>query len=758
VRVEKLEVILNVITTEPYLSLPFSGRIGGSIFRRIKMLKQIKILMILITILMIFSVSAFADTTIHIDYPKNNQYLIQGTNVSVRASVYDDQNGQIRSGIQWFYDNARLNGDSDTKSIILNTVAAGDTETHIVKAVYNNRNTDINIHIYNQPIIEKAVNYIKSLQTSAGSFGGYDGNCYLTASLGQSGVDVRNFKTGTSTYVDYLKTLTIDENTSTGELTKLIFTLTSIGEDPTNFNGKNIVKLLLDKQQSNGSFGAGAFTDAFAVISLNKAGVVIPKQAELRAYFEGLTYENGIYKGAYGTDIDTTARIVRALKILGCDNQNSVIQNALTAIRNAQDAEGVIQSWGTANYDTSSEVVMMLSELGINPTQGVWNKNGKTLISAIVSNQDADGSFKNGYDKKYSSYEALLALTQYYFTFNTPINNQTSHSNNNSNNVSAENLGDIRVGVSVIGKDGEVLYPKANKSLKNSDTFGQTALQALVATGLTYKTKNDNAYISEIAGVKESVSSTAGWKYKVNGTTPSASAKNYTLKDDDNVVWFWVETFTQDKPSLSDEKPSPKEIQALPKLTEKEGQKVIFNDVKGNNYDWAREQIEFISSKGIAAGTGAGNFEPARKVTREEFTKMVVSMLGIRADDVQKTQFDDDSSISSWAKGYIKKAKELGIINGYDGNSIKPRQAITREEMAVILIRALQQQKKIKLVEDINDLRFTDTKTISSWARNYMTTAVNYELIKGQPGNVLESKSSATRAETAVVIFRAFQL
>ena len=720
--------------------------------------KQIKMAFLSLIILMISQISAFADTTIHIDYPKNNQNLIKGENISVRASVYDDQNGQISSDIQWFYDNVQLNGDSDTKSIILDSVDSGEKEMHVVKAVYNDLNTEINIHIYNQPIIEKAVSYIKSLQTSTGGFGGYDGNCYLASSLGQSGVDVRSFKTGISTYVDYLKMLTIDGNTSTGELTKLIFTLATIGEDSTNFNGKNIVQLLLDKQQGNGSFGAGEFTDAFAVISLNKAGVTIPKQAELRAYFEGLTYESGIYNGAYGADIDTTARIVRALKILGCDNQNLIIQNALTAIRNAQDADGVIYSWGTANYDTSSEVVMMLSDLGINPTLGQWNRNGKTLISAIVSNQDTDGSFKNDYDKKYSSYEALLALTQYYFTFNTPINNQAFNSNNNSNNGSGENLGDIRVGVSVIGKDGEVLYPKTNKTLKTSDAFGKTALQALAATGLTYKTKNDNAYISEIAGLKESVSSTAGWKYKVNGITPSAAAKSCTLKADDDVIWFWVETFTQDKLGLSDEKLSPAEVQVSTTPAENEGKKVIFNDVKGNNYDWAREQIEFIASKGIVAGTGSGNFEPERKVTREEFIKMVVSMMEIRADEVQKTQFDDDSSISGWAKGYILKAKELGIINGYDDNSIKPKQVITREEMAVILIRALKQQKKITLVEDTNNLKFTDAQDISSWARDYIATAVNYGLIKGQTGNILEGKNSATRAETAVVIFRAFKL
>ena len=426
---------------------------------------------------------------------------------------------------------------------------------------------------YKDPVIEKAVTYIKSLQTIEGDFGKYDGHYYLAASLGQAGEELK------SSYIDYLKTLTVDLDTSAGDLTKLIYTLSSIGENPSNFNGKDIVKILLEKQQKNGSFGAGEAGDAFVVISLKNAGIAIPKQTEMRTYFEGLTYENGLFKYPTGTDIDTTARIVRALKILGADNNSSIIKNALDAIHKAQNENGIIESWGAPNYDSTAEVVMMLVDLGIDPTVGEWDKNGKNLITAVVDNQEANGSFKSAWDAKYSSYEALQALLKYHQTFNKTVVNKDSNQNSvdSSNAINAYDK-DVNVTVSVIGKNGEVLFPKTKLSLKDDAKYGKTVLQTLEQAGISFKTKNDNLYVSEIAGLKESISSTAGWKYKVNGASPSVSAVKCVLKDDEKVEWFWVDDYMQDQTKSKES---------------------AYEDVSNENLEWAKKEIEYLAEKGI---------------------------------------------------------------------------------------------------------------------------------------------------------------
>ena len=726
------------------------------------MIKQINKIILALTILLLTAVSVFANTTINIDYPRNDQYLIGGNNISVAASVYKDD-ARVDSDIDWFYDGEKQNYDEDEIIISLEELDDGEIDNQVIKAVYGDTSVQINIKLYNESTIEKTIAYLKSLQTSDGSFNGYDGHYYLAAASGFAGFDVRSYKTGASSYNDYLKTLTFDENSTTGDLMKAIFALSYIGENPSDFNGKDIVQLLLDKQQEDGTFGGGDFTDAAVVIALNNAGVAIPQSAELKQHFEGLNYSGGLYSGAWGTDIDTTTRIVRALKILGANNNDSIIVNAIAGIKSAQADTGAIASWGSVNYDTTSEVVMMLCDLGINPTEGTWNINGKNLVTSILSNQDTDGSFKNDWDKKYSTYEALMALSDYFYTFNTPLTqNSGSHNNSDGGSQTSNNEKSISISVSVIGKNSNTLYPKTIKTIKSNDTFGLTALQALAATGLSYKAKNDNSYVSEVDGLKESTTTTAGWKYKVNGTVLGKAAKNCTLSDGDAVVWFWVNDYTEGESNASENSTKLSTSEDSSKIAVQEGsttsekKQTSFNDVTDKNFTWAKKEIEFLAEKGIINGNGNKNFEPNRSISREEFVKMMLLGIGEDAALTEGTQFADDSSISEWAKGYIHSAKKLGIIKGDDKNLFSPKQEITREEAAVILIRTLKIKNMLKS-DGSSNIDFKDKDSISSWAKDAILDAAKAGLIKGQPDGNFVGKNHMTRADTAVMLYRSLQ-
>lgn len=718
--------------------------------------KQKLLLVLSLIVIMFISFSAFAETQVQIKWPNNHQHLVHNNQIAVTADVYDTVSGAVYSGIQWYYDGVLVEGNTDTQTFVLGTVGVNQKQTHVIKAVYNGMFDEINVNLYNELVIINAVNYVKTLQTDEGSFQAWCGH-NLAASLGDAGIDLRILKKGTNSYVDYLK-LHIDEDgyTSSNGLITLINTLASIGENPRNFDGKDIVKRLLDKQQENGSFGATSeYSEAMAVIGLHKAGVTIPKQAELRDYFEGLTYRNGLVVERWNmVSEDSTAAIVRALKILGADNNHPIIQGALDAFQSSLSPEGIIVgSWGP-NYDTTSEVVMMLADLGINPTQGVWNKNGKTPISAILSNQDANGSFKN----EFSTYEALSALTKYYYTFNSPLS--SGNSNPGGPSGSGSNVSNsITVKVSVVGKNGEVLYPKASISISADSKFGSTALQALEQTGLPYKTKNDNSYVYEIAGLKEDISSTAGWKFKVNGVTPNTAAKNCTLNNGDEVVWFWVQDYMQDQPDSGYVEDNPEIIPASPEIIDSNEIQVVFTDVTDNEYGWAKDEIQYLAARGIVNGTGNGKYDPEKPITREEFIKIIIAMMGEEIGDSVSTGFKDEGYISVWARSYIAKAKELGIINGYEDNSFRPKENITREEMIVILMRALIKQKKIELLpSDDKNLPFNDIETASSWARNYISAAVHNNIVKGRSDNLFDAKSGCIRAEAAVAVYRAMNI
>ncbi|HBX24169.1 MAG TPA: hypothetical protein DEF34_11150 [Desulfotomaculum sp.] len=104
---------------------------------------------------------------------------------------------------------------------------------------------------------------------------------------------------------------------------------------------------------------------------------------------------------------------------------------------------------------------------------------------------------------------------------------------------SGGNGGDtITVNVLVRGENREQLYSGAVEITDNED---RNPMYALKQTPLSVVTRYNDRYVYSIEGITEDSSSTAGWKYKVNGVAPATlSAKDYRLEGGDEVEWFWA--------------------------------------------------------------------------------------------------------------------------------------------------------------------------------------------------------------------------
>ncbi len=91
-----------------------------------------------------------------------------------------------------------------------------------------------------------------------------------------------------------------------------------------------------------------------------------------------------------------------------------------------------------------------------------------------------------------------------------------------------------------------------------------------------------------------------------------------------------------------------------------------------------------------------------------------------------------------------------GIIQGFAG-AFQPNQPITREEMAVVLVKALGQESQA----GVNlPTKFTDAGAASSWAKNDVTLAVKDGLLNGYPDGSFRPLAPATRAEAVTVLAR----
>ncbi|WP_169824241.1 S-layer homology domain-containing protein [Clostridium formicaceticum] len=103
---------------------------------------------------------------------------------------------------------------------------------------------------------------------------------------------------------------------------------------------------------------------------------------------------------------------------------------------------------------------------------------------------------------------------------------------------------EIKVRVEIVGKNNKNHYSGGITLSKDK----ANPFEALKATGVSYRARDNNAYIEEIAGEKEDGTSTAGWKYKVGSIIPGIPATEYTLKDGDHLLWFWAEDYTSTSP------------------------------------------------------------------------------------------------------------------------------------------------------------------------------------------------------------------
>ena len=100
-------------------------------------------------------------------------------------------------------------------------------------------------------------------------------------------------------------------------------------------------------------------------------------------------------------------------------------------------------------------------------------------------------------------------------------------------------------------------------------------------------------------------------------------------------------------------------------------------------------------------------------------------------------------------------AENLGVIAADSKNRFYPEAAITREEIAIILFKAMAASEESFVIHDNSTLeKFIDKNNISHDAVSGMATLAGEGVIEGLPGNIIGPKYSATRAQAAVMLFR----
>ncbi|NOU69046.1 exopolygalacturonate lyase [Paenibacillus sp. LMG 31461] len=176
-----------------------------------------------------------------------------------------------------------------------------------------------------------------------------------------------------------------------------------------------------------------------------------------------------------------------------------------------------------------------------------------------------------------------------------------------------------------------------------------------------------------------------------------------------------------------------------------------FDDVKGH---WAKNEIELLASKLVVKGTSDTTFGPNNYITRAEFAALLVRSLGLKEEG--STRFTDVPA-NSWFAGTAGVSAKAGLIEGFEDNTFRPNERITREQMAVMITRAMTFAGKSAAV-DLKQLdKFTDSKSLSTWSHNAVAGALSAGIVNGVTETEFVPAASATRAEAAVMLKRFLQ-
>ena len=102
---------------------------------------------------------------------------------------------------------------------------------------------------------------------------------------------------------------------------------------------------------------------------------------------------------------------------------------------------------------------------------------------------------------------------------------------------------------------------------------------------------------------------------------------------------------------------------------------------------WSRGFVDLAQELNITAGDGMGNFHPQRVVTRQEAVTLLVNALGTEPDltDAEEVLFFDSADIQDWAWASVTYAYRHGIIQGFPDMTFRPRDPVTRAQVAVML-------------------------------------------------------------------------
>jgi hypothetical protein len=179
----------------------------------------------------------------------------------------------------------------------------------------------------------------------------------------------------------------------------------------------------------------------------------------------------------------------------------------------------------------------------------------------------------------------------------------------------------------------------------------------------------------------------------------------------------------------------------------KEAQRNPFADVAQS--DWFYDAVLYAYENGLMKGTGSSSFTPYGATTRG----MIVTILHrLEGEPAAESSPYTDVAADQYYSSAVAWASLNEIVSGYGNDTFGPEDAVTREQMAVILMNYAD-YKGYDVSEKADSSGYSDSGSISPWASDAMARANAAGLIQGD-GIRLAPAGNTERCQAAAILQR----
>ena len=163
---------------------------------------------------------------------------------------------------------------------------------------------------------------------------------------------------------------------------------------------------------------------------------------------------------------------------------------------------------------------------------------------------------------------------------------------------------------------------------------------------------------------------------------------------------------------------------------------------------WYKDAIQYAYDNGLMTGVSATEFAPEQTTTRAMIVSILARLEGVTT--AEAAGFADVND-NDWYATAVNWAANVGVVNGYEDGTFQPNTAITREQLAAILMNyAAYKGEDVSNRADLTS--YTDQP--STWAEEAISWSVAEGLLTGVTADTLQPQGAATRAQVAAILQR----